>query len=259
MIFSFCCAINADNAKAMYDLGYTGTESTVFCINDLDDAAFAEFLAKTKEYKLNYVSANGMFPASVPLLQGEAGYAKVTEYLERVFPRIVALGIPVVVLGSGGARKIPEGMSKEEATDRFCALLTDVISPMAAKYGITIAIEELRKEECNFINSCKEAMEIIRRVNLPNIKLLVDYYHAILGGDTLEELATYGDNIVHVHIASPKNKRYIPLESDYEDCVAFFRMLKSIGYKGAISFEGNVNPGDEKVGFDVMSRAMAEA
>lgn len=257
MIFSYCCAVNAEDAKAKVELGYIATESTVCSINELDDSAFAEFLAKAKEYKLNYVSANGMFPPSVPLLEGEVGYARVTEYLERVLPRVAALGIPVVVLGSGGARKIPDGMTKEEAENRFCAVLTDVISPMAAKYGITIAIEELRKEECNFINNCKEAMEIIRRVNLPNVKLLVDYYHAILGGDTLEELASYGDNIVHVHISSPKNKRAIPNESDYEDCVAFFRMLKSIGYNGAISVEAN--GGDEKIGFEVMSKAMAEA
>lgn len=154
MIFSYCCATNADSAKTMYDLGYTGTESTISCINDLDDAAFEAFLAKTKEYKLN-----------------------------------------------------------------------------------------------------------IRRVNLPNVKLLVDYYHAILGGDTLEELASYGDNIVHVHIASPKNNRAVPNENDYDDCVEFFRMLKKIGYKGVISVEARTKDdvADGKAGLAVMTKAMAEA
>ena len=95
-------------------------------------------------------------------------------------------------------------------------------------------------------------MEIIRAVNLPNIKLLLDYFHAILGGDTLEQLATYGDDIVHVHLASPINERSVPRENDLEDCRKFFAMLNSIGYKGAVA------PGPTMQGTDVLFPSIGE-
>ena len=181
-------------------------------------------------------------PGEINLLLGEAGYPAVREYLDRAFPRAKELGVPVIILGSGNSRKIPEGMTKEEAENLFCALLTDVISPKCTEYGLVIGIEELNAKECNFINTCKEAMELIRRVNLPNIRLLVDFYHSIVGGDTVEELSSYGkDYIVHCHYGSPINERMMPKAGVDEHLVKeYMEMQKAFGYEGAFSLEGKI-------------------
>ena len=258
MKFACCVPVPTDRLPIMKKLGYNYMEPAFNAMYRATDEEFEELLATKNELGLTSVSANGMFVEEIKLLEGKDSYGKVGEYLDFVFERGKKLGVPVSILGSGGARKIPDGMSKEEATERFCRLLTDVISPYAKKYDIIVGIEELRKEECNFINNCREAMEIVRAVNLPNIKLLVDYYHAMLGGDTLEEIASYADDIVHVHIASPKNNRCVPNEDDYEDCREFFAMLKRINYQGAISLEGRYNndfESDAKIALDVMTRA----
>ena len=143
-----------------------------------------------------------------------------------------------MVLGSGGARNIPDGMSRETAFERFVAMLSDVVVPWAKRNSITVAIEELRKEETNFINNCREAMDVIRAVDAPEVRLMVDYYHAMLGGDRLEEIASYGDMIRHVHIASVRNKRHFPMIDDVGDCRGFFAALKAAGYTGCVSLEG---------------------
>lgn len=97
-----------------------------------------------KEYDIACPAANGMFIEDVKLLEGKASYSKVGEYLDLVFSRAKKFGVQIGILGSGSARTIPEGMSKEEANERFCALLTDVVSPYAKKYDIMVGIEELR-------------------------------------------------------------------------------------------------------------------
>lgn len=257
MIFSYCINLDLERAKAITANGFTGYEFALSAAALASDEEFNEFAAAMKEYGLPCVSANGMFLGDAPILAGKAGYSQISEYLERMLPKAKSLNTPVIVLGSGSARSVPEGMSREEATDRFCSLLTDVVSPTFEKYGITVAVEELRASECNFINTCGEAAEIVHLVNRPNIRLLVDYFHATLGGDTVEEISKYKDDIAHVHIASPKNNRHAPNENDYEDCREFFAMLKRIGYNGAISIEGPCDdfPVDSKIALDVMTRA----
>lgn len=238
----FCCCIGIDKPGRLDILkkyGYSCYETGFSAAAAASDDKILAMCDKARELGMTCASHNGMFPGDIKLLQGAGEYAKINEYLDRAFEKVKPFGSPVVVLGSGGARMIPEGMKLDEAKERFIAVLSDVIAPQAKKHGVTIAIEELRREECNFINNCREAMEIIRAVNKPEIQLLVDYYHAILGGDKLSEIASYGSAIKHVHIASPKNNRHFPNIDDIGDCRVFFAALKTAGYDGAISLEGS--------------------
>lgn len=238
----FACCIDykaLDKLEILKKHGYEGFETGFSALTNAPEEKIAELAEKSKELGVPCISHNGMFPGDIKLLSGKEVYSAVDEYLDKTFEKAKPLGSPVVVLGSGGARTIPEGMSLDVAKERFCALLSDVIAPSAKRHGVTIAIEELRREECNFINNCREAMELIKIVNKPEIGLLIDYYHAILGGDKLPELASYGSYIKHVHTASPKNARRYPNIDDIGDCRGFFAALDTAGYEGFVSLEGN--------------------
>lgn len=238
----FACCIGLESLARLEILkkhGYEAYETGFSALTNAPDEKIAALAEKSRELGMPCVSHNGMFPGDIGLLSGREVYSKVDEYLDKTFEKAKPLGSPIVVLGSGKAREIPEGLSTDEAKERFEALLSDVIAPSAKRHGVTIAIEELRREECNFINNCREAMEIIRDVNKPEIQLLIDYYHSMLGGDKLPELASYGSAIRHVHIASPKNARKFPNIDDIGDCRGFFAALKLAGYDGAISLEGS--------------------
>ena len=238
----FACCIGLESLARLEILkkhGYEAYETGFSALTNAPDEKIAALAEKSRELGMPCVSHNGMFLGDIGLLSGREVYSKVDEYLDKTFEKAKPLGSPIIVLGSGKAREIPEGMSTAEAKERFEALLSDVIAPSAKRHGVTIAIEELRREECNFINNCREAMEIIRDVNKPEIQLLIDYYHSMLGGDKLPELASYGSAIRHVHIASPKNARKFPNIDDIGDCRGFFAALKLAGYDGAISLEGS--------------------
>ena len=240
MKFACCIGLDALNKlELLKKHGYEAYETSFSALTNAPDEKIAALAEKSRELGMPCVSHNGMFPGDIALLSGKEVYSKVDEYLDKTFEKAKPLGSPIIVLGSGKAREIPEGMTLELAKERFEALLTDVIAPSAKRHGVTIAIEELRREECNFINNCREAMEIIRDVDLPEIQLLIDYYHSMLGGDKLPELASYGQTIKHVHIASPKNARRFPNIDDIGDCRGFFAALKKAGYDGAISLEGS--------------------
>ena len=153
----FACCIGLESLARLEILkkhGYEAYETGFSALTNAPDEKIAALAEKSRELGMPCVSHNGMFPGDIGLLSGREVYSKVDEYLDKTFEKAKPLGSPIIVLGSGKAREIPEGMSTAEAKERFEALLSDVIAPSAKRHGVTIAIEELRREECNFINNC---------------------------------------------------------------------------------------------------------
>ena len=58
---------------------------------------------------------NVLFPGDFHLTGPQADFAAVDNYLEENLPKAQALGVSMVVFGSGGARRVPEGFPQEGA------------------------------------------------------------------------------------------------------------------------------------------------
>ena len=156
-------------------------------------------------------------------------------YTEVAMRRAAEVGIKVTVLGSGWARSYPEGFSRDEAERQFVTLLKRM-GAIAKKYGVVIAIEPLRKQECNFINTVQEGYEIAKKVGSPNVKVNADIYHMMQEGESPQSLINAGRKyIANVHIA--ENARRTPPGTDGDDFTPYFRALKKIKYNGSISIE----------------------
>jgi sugar phosphate isomerase/epimerase len=76
-------------------------------------------------------------------------------YFRKALDRVAKLGAHTVVVGSGTARQYPEGFSKEEAFRQLVDFFKR-LAPEARARQIVIAIEPLRREESNIINSMGE-------------------------------------------------------------------------------------------------------
>ena len=237
MKYSCCIGYNAKSLETLANHGYDCFETPLASLSDKPENEIKDFKYVADSYGLYFVSHNGMFPGNFKLLDKNE-YKKISDYLDAILTKSSILGTKIIVLGSGGARRIPEDMTLTDAKKYFCNLLTEIIIPKAEEYSISIAIEELRKEETNFINNCREAMEIINEVNNVRLGLLIDYYHAILGGDTEEDFVSFGQKILHVHMASPKDNRLFPKMKNLDELKIFFSALKRVEYKGAVSLEG---------------------
>ena len=131
---------------------------------------------------------------------------------------------------------MPDGFPREEALGQlvdFCRR----IAPLARDNGITIAIEPLRRQETNIINSAREGLALVSAVDRPEIQLLVDYYHLAEEGESADILLEAGRRLVHTHLANPQGRvSSSPDESNY---APFFRNLCAIGYTGRLSIEAS--------------------
>lgn len=144
----------------------------------LTEEQFVANLKRIKAAKTKMYLCNVLFPSSLKIAGPEVDEQKVLAYADQVFNRAKRAGIPVIVLGSGGSRRIPPGYDMQKAKDDF-AVLCRKLGEVAGKYKVIIAFESLNSSETNFITTLKEAAEIVKKANHPNFRLNADIYHML--------------------------------------------------------------------------------
>jgi D-psicose/D-tagatose/L-ribulose 3-epimerase len=159
------------------------------------------------------------------------------EYLEECLPRCRHLGASIVVWGSAGSRNVPEGFSREQARDQIAAFLK-MAGEVARRFHVIIAIEPLRRQESNILNTGAEALEMVHRVNHPNIRMIIDYFHLREENEDPRIIEIGRREIVHLHFANPHGRVWPRDLVEDDHYAAFFEYLKKINYSGGISIEG---------------------
>jgi sugar phosphate isomerase/epimerase len=201
----------------------------------LSEAQFEDNLAKIKAVKTKVYLCNILFPGSMKIVGHEVNEKRVLAYVDTVFGRAKRAGIPLIVLGSGGSRRLPDGYDAQKAKTEFAALGRKLAS-VAKKHSVTIALESLNSTETNFLNTLQEAAEVVKQVNHPNFRLNADIYHMMKENESPEHIVDAGKIIVYVEVAE-KEKRSLPgVQGD--DFRPYFRALHSIGYRGPVVIEG---------------------
>lgn len=229
---------NLSRLPSIMEAGYDYIEMNFSTLALMPEEEFVALRDELTRRNFRAEAFNGFFKADVVLYGEKADLNAIAAYCETGFSRAAQLGGEVAVLGSGGARSIPEGMTKEEAEEQFCRVLA-VCGDVAQKYGMRIAIEPLRASECNFINLVSEGAVICRRVNHPAVKLLVDFFHFWSGNEPISALVDAADVLIHAHLARPNADRAMPREEDYETVALWGKTLREIGYTGRLSLEGS--------------------
>ena len=227
-----------------------------FLVPDKDEAEFEKNLDKLKASPLPVLACNGFIrPANLHCVGPDANHDLILTWADTAFRRMKKAGGKFIVFGSAGARKIPDGWTKEKADEQFVALLKK-LGPLAEAQGITVTVEQLRAEECNYINHLAEGAALIRATGHPNIRMLADLYHMASGGDTPADLKAAMDVVVHIEIAE-KEGRTVPGVSG-DDFRPYFRVLRETNYKGAVSIEGKWTDANIGPAFAEMAKQAGE-
>jgi D-psicose/D-tagatose/L-ribulose 3-epimerase len=158
-------------------------------------------------------------------------------YLEGCLPRCRRLGASIVVWGSAGSRNVPQGFSREQARDQIAAFLK-MAGEVARRSHVIVAIEPLRRQESNILNTGAEALEMVRRVKHPNIRMIIDYFHLREENEDPRIIEIGKREIVHLHFANPHGREWPHDLVEDDHYAAFFGYLKKTGYSGGISIEG---------------------
>lgn len=234
MKIGICSGI--ERITELESLGFDYIEPMLSALAAQSEADFQKTLKTALSSPLPVRCFNVMFPQSIRLLTGETTQDDITGYLDKAFFRASLLGADKAVFGSGNSRMRPGTLPYDEAWRRL-ADIAFLIAQAGKKHGITVCIEPLGTKECNMICSLAEGAGMVSRVNKPNFSLLTDWYHMACNGESPDEVARIG-MISHVHVAQHEGRRY-PGEASRAELRPFVQKLKTIGYQGDISVEGN--------------------
>lgn len=239
MKIGVCVGTDIEKMKLIKALGYDYAEGHCQEIARKD----REYLDAMKATGLPVVSANCFIGLRV--VGEEKNYDEIDAYLTKLFENAAYLGIKYLVFGSSGARRIPDGMSLEEGRAEIIDFLKNHVAPLAEKYNIIIAIEPLRPEECNAINTVADGVEVAKAVGSPLVKVLADVAHMYVQNESMESLLDFNGWIVHAHTSNPAPdesldcKRVFPKNGDKFSQASFINALKEIGVEHC-SIEANV-------------------
>ena len=214
-------------AKAVYDSGYDYLEATVGSIMALAPDEIDKLYGEGFKIEV----CNSFIPPKYSIMNRSSG---LEDYVAEATRRMNLLGCDTVVLGSGGARKIPDGMSMEDAESVFGEFLS-TCNKYCEKYSITLVLEPLNYKECNFFNTVSRGAQLVKRYDLKNVKLLADAYHMSVEKEPLSTLCDVSDILCHVHVADPERRYPGYKDKDYIKAVA--EALKCAGYNKRVTVE----------------------
>lgn len=235
MPIGYCTGIGS--AAAAKAAGFDYVELGTSEIAGMSDADFDKAAGAFRQLAFPAPVANLFLPATIRLTGPTLDLDAQMTYVRRALDRMASLGTTTIVFGSGGARRVPDGYDQEQAF----AQLVDFgkrVAPEAGRRGITIAIEPLRRQECNIINTAAEGLRLVTAIGHPNFQLMIDFYHLASESEDPAIVIRAREHLRHLHMANPQG-RVFPREWTEYDYTRFFANLREIGYKGRMSVEAS--------------------
>ena len=144
------------------------------------------------------------------------------------------LGAKIIVWVSPKQRQI-RGQLYGDCFDIACSWFRR-LGRSAHEKGVTIGIEANAKEYgCDFCFTTSQAAELVRVIDCPGVKLLLDTANMHLANDDVDScIVSNKDIICHVQVSEPGLTNF---ESPVVNHAAVAKALVQIGYDGTLSIE----------------------
>ena len=205
----------------------------------MEESGFRQLRRMIRSGALPCLGFNAYCPPDVRIAGPGFSAWTAKEYAKRCLARAAELNVQVVGVGSPMSRNLPEGYDRNLAmhqAQEFFAVTSEVF----AAQNMYVCVEALGPCYCNFINRLADAQNIIRAVNMENVKLVLDFYNMEHSGEADIPLFPFINDIVHAHIsddAGSPQKRWFLKPEKRELHAARVRRLRDAGYQGAMTLE----------------------
>lgn len=233
-----------DSLATVYAQGYDYIECNFGWLVTMSEEEYRANTALVENSPIKVEAYNCFFNGSFPLYAADGDQTdilpKVAEYCEKGFARAAAWGGKVAVIGSGGSRRIPDGMTREQIEPQFARVLA-VCGEVAAKYGMRVVVEPLSFHECNYIHMVAEGVAVAKLSGHPAVGGLVDFYHHGNNGEDLATLPDSADRLYHAHYGRPHD-RVAPQPGDEAYLTEVAAALKKCPGVERMSLECGLHP-----------------
>jgi D-psicose/D-tagatose/L-ribulose 3-epimerase len=225
-------------------LGYDGLEIAPFTLSPSPEKLSAADAAKIRAT----VEASGLVvtglhwllvkPEGLSLTDPDAAVrARTLDVMMHLVGLCAELGGKILVHGSPKQRQIAPGETREVALARLREALAQV-APAAARAGVVYCIEPLSQQETALVNTVTEAAELVRSIDHPNLRTMIDCSAAgLTETSSIPELIDRWlptGLIAHIQVNDPNRRGPGQGETKFAPILA---ALKRHNYAGTIAVE----------------------
>ncbi len=247
MKFAICQELyeNVDwttQCRLIAEAGYTGIEVAPFTISSdlatVPDSVLIEMKQEAERHGLQIIGLHWLLAKTTGLYltsPDEAIRSRTAEYF-RLLARVCRLlGGHLMVLGSPFQRSLLPGVSMAQAVEYAVDVLRQSVPEFQAQ-DVVLCLEPLTPKETDFMNTCRDAIEIIERVDDSSVMLHQDV-KAMLGGES-DDIPTLIDRhknfTKHFHVNDSNLLGPGMGETDFHP---IFEALIKARYSGWVSVE----------------------
>ena len=237
MLFG-CCIRHPEEVPQVQCAGYDFYEFSGSEIAEMSDDLFDKLCMLTEKHRLPCIGFNS-YSSGTPAIVGEhfspdASHA----YAQLLCQRGQRLGIRNLGIGAPKARQLPPDFPRAKA-DEQCISFLQITCDVAKEFGISVLLEAVHSRSCNYLNTTQEATEMISRVERENLKLVLDFYHMHVMGESLSSVRDAAPFLSHVHVSTCGEDLYrgFPQVDEILTYRRIFQSLQEIGYNRTVSIE----------------------
>jgi sugar phosphate isomerase/epimerase len=222
-------------------LGYTGLELAPFTlaprVTDLSPERRRVLRGEAEQAGVAIVGLHWLLARTegLSVTATEEGVRRRTgDYLIELARCCHDLGGEVLVFGSPAQRRIPQGATKAQAAE--CAVDTFRRAlPALVDLGVRLCLEPLAPAEVDFLNTCAEAVDLLDRLDHPNVVLHLDVKAMASEATPIPELIRrHAHRTAHFHANDPNQRGPGFGEVEF---VPIFQALRDTAYGGWVSVE----------------------
>ncbi|MBE3040399.1 MAG: sugar phosphate isomerase/epimerase [Chloroflexi bacterium] len=190
-----------------------------------------------------YVSSAGLeisalhfiFPGGMSMAAEDSGERqRVADHMVAVMELASDLHTPMVVIGGGGPRSIPEGMDHAVGLGRVLGVYEDM-ARRSEKLGVMAGFEALNRYETSMGHRLEECIGYVEIIGSSNMKIVGDTFHMNIEEASLPDaIEKAGSRLAHLHF--PDSHRLAP-GGGHIDFPPILDALRRIDYSGYLSFE----------------------
>lgn len=230
-----------DVFRAAAELGYQGVEIAPFTLAEtVDDISSIHRKAIVRAAETADVEIVGLHwllksPEGLYINHPDAAVrARTREYLESLIRLCGDLGGKALIFGSPKQRDVHPELTYEQAWE-YARDTFAHCGETAQDVGVYFCLEALARRETDFINTVPEALRMIREVDRPHFRTMVDTKAISDDGRPFAEIINEaGGMIKHVHANDASGRGPGIGETDLSTIPA---ALDKIGYDGYVSVE----------------------
>ena len=231
-------------------LGFDVLEVACGAFHLEDDRFFRELRAAANANGMILTGGYGPRPEHNLASRDEAAVEKAFDFYADIFRKMEIAGIDRIggALYSYWPVDFSAPMDKPGDTARSIARMQR-LADMAADHGIMLCMESLNRFEGYMINEAYEAIDYVKAVDRPNVKVMLDTFHMNIEEDSLTDaIRQAGPLLGHFHVGEAN--RRCPRPGGRFDWAEIGQALKQINYGGYVVMEPFVTMGGQ-VGKDI--------